>query len=620
MESRSLHIHLFRRGLIVALCLCFVSVFVSCGNTDKGQEWAPMPSAQFLKNVQAKAQVNSSEALAYIESAEAAKVFSRDTIHLARVIVYQECDFNFKGWEAELQAIVDSTDASHDSDFYIETLIALADVQAMQRKPESISTCLIGDSISKTINNNALRAEFLTNAGMYAVYNDIGMAKKYIGEGLEMYYSLLRNPLCEADTSTVSKIMNNSIMYVYYFYKNDGGNCIHYGERAKALLYGMDKMDMKEDVVRTYRQFKYVINHLLCNMYSDFGRLREANEAYKEVVKYSKYKSRNYNDVDCLSSMHRYDEAIVEYRKVAENYERSGDTLNFDYEHVLRNLMDCMEAKGDIDAACEMADRIISIRKLIFIENNKRQYSAWEAEYRTKEKDLALMDTKSEARVSRIITFAIGVALVAALLVLVVSLRYSRLMNLKNRALAMKVNEHLDIRMKEDARDILAENTVPNSTQESPVVEEKETSLEEENKADETVEEVDEEAAALAEAEAREKAEKDVQMFIHEIETRKLYTDSNFHRETLLVELGIGKRNFSRDFEMVTGKTVLRYISNLRIEYAAEQIRNNPEGTIEGIAMESGFASRASFYRQFSEYFGISPTEYRNRLGEASEC
>jgi AraC-like DNA-binding protein len=36
--------------------------------------------------------------------------------------------------------------------------------------------------------------------------------------------------------------------------------------------------------------------------------------------------------------------------------------------------------------------------------------------------------------------------------------------------------------------------------------------------------------------------------------------------------------------------------------------------TIEGIARESGFNSRASFYRAFKKYTAVSPSEFINQL------
>jgi AraC-like DNA-binding protein len=52
--------------------------------------------------------------------------------------------------------------------------------------------------------------------------------------------------------------------------------------------------------------------------------------------------------------------------------------------------------------------------------------------------------------------------------------------------------------------------------------------------------------------------------------------------------------------------------SDLRINYAVELLSGNLNDsfTIEGIAQQSGFKTRASFYGAFKERVGVTPTEY----------
>jgi len=172
----------------------------------------------------------------------------------------------------------------------------------------------------------------------------------------------------------------------------------------------------------------------------------------------------------------------------------------------------------------------------------------------------------------------------------------------KNRALVLKINELLDLRKMEAE----AEARICSCADGSIAAGETHNASVNDNDAL-TTEIVD------------MKSEYGVRLFVRELKARKLYRDPNFKRDTLLTELGINKRTFSHDFEVVMGHSVLRYISILRVECAAELIRNFPNYTIEGIAVDSGFASRASFYRQFSDYFGISPSVYRSQLREMAE-
>jgi AraC-like DNA-binding protein len=52
--------------------------------------------------------------------------------------------------------------------------------------------------------------------------------------------------------------------------------------------------------------------------------------------------------------------------------------------------------------------------------------------------------------------------------------------------------------------------------------------------------------------------------------------------------------------------------SDLRIGFAVELLSGNQKEsyTIEGIAQQSGFKTRASFYNAFKEKTGMTPTEF----------
>ena len=52
--------------------------------------------------------------------------------------------------------------------------------------------------------------------------------------------------------------------------------------------------------------------------------------------------------------------------------------------------------------------------------------------------------------------------------------------------------------------------------------------------------------------------------------------------------------------------------SDLRIDYAVELLSENlnESFTIEGIAQQSGFRTRASFYSAFKDKVGVTPTEF----------
>ena len=74
----------------------------------------------------------------------------------------------------------------------------------------------------------------------------------------------------------------------------------------------------------------------------------------------------------------------------------------------------------------------------------------------------------------------------------------------------------------------------------------------------------------------------------------------------------------SRMFKKKIGVNFLNYLSALRTERAAEEILHTDKG-ITTIAMEQGFSSLSSFYKQFSEKYGMQPHEYRKAYSDVQK-
>lgn len=96
-----------------------------------------------------------------------------------------------------------------------------------------------------------------------------------------------------------------------------------------------------------------------------------------------------------------------------------------------------------------------------------------------------------------------------------------------------------------------------------------------------------------------------------EIISRKLFLQPDFSRDELIKMVHIPKNNFSSLFKQYAGMKFCEYINNLRLEHATKLLKEYPEYTIDGIAGSCGISSTTTFYRLFSEKFGMTPTEYR---------
>jgi AraC family transcriptional regulator len=69
--------------------------------------------------------------------------------------------------------------------------------------------------------------------------------------------------------------------------------------------------------------------------------------------------------------------------------------------------------------------------------------------------------------------------------------------------------------------------------------------------------------------------------------------------------------HFQRIFKEITNKSVLTYIKESRLSWAANLLIFNPESTITNIAYSCGYKSSASFSNDFKKYYNTTPNNWR---------
>jgi AraC-like DNA-binding protein len=91
------------------------------------------------------------------------------------------------------------------------------------------------------------------------------------------------------------------------------------------------------------------------------------------------------------------------------------------------------------------------------------------------------------------------------------------------------------------------------------------------------------------------------------------YINLNYTRKISLTEMarqfGMNISAFSRYFKLKTGKTLIRYINEMRISYACKLLQENSQ-SISQVCYESGFNNISNFNRFFKEKMGVTPSDY----------
>lgn len=92
----------------------------------------------------------------------------------------------------------------------------------------------------------------------------------------------------------------------------------------------------------------------------------------------------------------------------------------------------------------------------------------------------------------------------------------------------------------------------------------------------------------------------------------KVILHSNFNLNFLSKETGISKHHLSQVFNISLSITFSKYLKNKRIDYACEQLKKMEEKDINftRLAETIGYKSRSSFYQNFKEVTGLTPSEY----------
>lgn len=93
------------------------------------------------------------------------------------------------------------------------------------------------------------------------------------------------------------------------------------------------------------------------------------------------------------------------------------------------------------------------------------------------------------------------------------------------------------------------------------------------------------------------------------------YIEKNIDKDISLDELAevscFSKYHFSRIFDAMVGETPFEFIRRVRLEKSASLLHLHSDKTVTEIALQCGFNDLAVFSRNFSDHFGMSPSQWQ---------
>lgn len=128
--------------------------------------------------------------------------------------------------------------------------------------------------------------------------------------------------------------------------------------------------------------------------------------------------------------------------------------------------------------------------------------------------------------------------------------------------------------------------------------------------------------AELLPAEEQSDAARDsdnLHLLCQQIETRltgqQLFLNADLTLNLLARKLGIPARQISRVINQTRGCNVSQWINSFRIRHA-QQLLCDTDAPVTDIMLDSGFATKSNFNREFIRISGMSPTDYRRSAGK----
>ncbi len=100
----------------------------------------------------------------------------------------------------------------------------------------------------------------------------------------------------------------------------------------------------------------------------------------------------------------------------------------------------------------------------------------------------------------------------------------------------------------------------------------------------------------------------------HCIEYIDQHYKEDIHLSDLAKQFAMSRSSFSALFPQFTGLSLKQYIRRKRVLEAESIIRSCPELTIGEIALMVGYEDPSTFYRNFLQISGVSPSEYRKLI------
>ena len=320
------------------------------------------------------------------------------------------------------------------------------------------------------------------------------------------------------------------------------------------------------------------------------GDLQRADSVYNawKAVQYEGNHARDYFIVDYLRRRGRYQETVPVYQTLIQQVREHGDTLGEMMNTAKWGLAWVYKKMGNYQQATELYSQVLDIQDTL--KNRKARKNAQElaAVYKAQEQEKTILQQQAENTRQQAILIIELLALFAVIALAVIVIVKNRAIHRKNQLLAAQITEAVNYKqMYWDEKQAQKQAQTPKP-------------------------------AAVSD-DLKELSDEQLFLHINEVVMKeRLFLDPNFGRQAIIDRFQLSKDRvgavFSKGSEHVRLNT---FILQLRLEYAAHLLINEPERTIVQIAADSGFGSSPYFSDRFRQHYGMTPSDFRNEAAKS---
>ena len=561
------------RNIIVLLLLAVLALTTGCTKHNRSEE------AKQLKNeLHEMLYKNPEQALARVDSAEQAGVFSTATANLIRTNMYGNLGQMrlaiFYG-----EQILNAPELKSEGDSYYSALLLLNGL--LERNGEWGKALRLADEIIADVENErkqgggtsgiseevALRVKSRALISKGDCEKDLGHpneAERFYLEAID----LMMDGVKHSDDYWVVDGLVMAVLETTEFYLE-----VDRPEKALALVAKGDtalaRFDRCRDVpdkVHHYRHNNVTINQALVyaanDMHDKAEPLYQKHRQAEDLAPYDLVAEARY-----LAMTDRYDEAIRMFRQADSLYFAQGRAINTVYiQNYMMSQYRTLQKAGRTADVAALADRMRLLTDSIHVQERRIDV---EQEQEIREKEAEIATRRQSVIVYRILAIAAFLVCLLIAYLLWRAYKYNKVLLEKNRRLVADMEQR-----EQDAQ----------------------------------------QAIEQLKAEPEEKLTTEQQLFRRIctlMADQQPYTDETLNRDSLAALLGTNAKYVEQAIrECSHGENVTDFINRHRLEHVARLLKTTND-SVALVGELSGIPSRATLARLFRNAYGMSCSEYR---------